>query len=153
MFVQSRGLGGEETEVLCRLLRKHLKKDWQNRCGYRLQLNALFTTNNPGLLVVRNLLSCSAVSETKPLGSGMLKDRAWRGDLYPLGQGEWGILPPPLSCWGPGYRPQSEFCRGDHWLLCPLLLPASLLSAPGVIRGENEAQRGHRFNPAHTASC
>lgn len=28
MFVQSRGLGGEESEVLCRLLRKHhLKKD------------------------------------------------------------------------------------------------------------------------------
>lgn len=63
------------------------------------------------------------------------------------------LPPPPLSGWGPGYRPQTEFCHGDHWLLRPLLLPAWLLGAPRRVMGENEARRGHRLTPAHTAGC
>lgn len=94
-------------------------------------MNALLSTNNPGLFVVSNLLLCSAVSEPKPLGSRMLKDTVWWGGLHPSGQGEWGVQPPPLFLPGSGLQPQTEFFHGVHRLLCPLLPPVSLLKEPG----------------------
>lgn len=97
------------------------KRLWQNLSGYKLQLNVPLTTNNPGLLV-GDLLSFSAVSEPKPLGSGTLKDRAQRVASIPQSR--------PTTT----LRPQTEFCHGGHsaaMLCCFLHYFSALQGEPG----------------------
>lgn len=142
MFVQSRGLGGEESEVLCRLLRKHhLKKDSGKIAvdGYQLQLNAPLTSNNPGLLA-GNLLSFPAVLETLVFWD--IKRQSMVGVPPPSEQESGGASyhhPCPARVRAPDLTENSA-------MGIPGSSPALLLSAPG---GSERAQ----LTPAHTAGA
>lgn len=105
-------------------------------------MNVPLTANNPRLLVV---ICCHSLqSQNQNLGLWDVKRQSMVGCHHPSEQAY--HHPCPAGVRATDLRQNSAV--GLH----ALLLPALLLSIPEQAKGENEAQRRHRFTLAHTAN-